>query len=200
MLGPVHWVTPGPGATRLYTAAPLLLLSYSPDSQLSSTTLICSVIFWCELVLIIVTVMTVLEQEKSVATVQSNMSDRYITPEYLAHLPTSVSFKFLPINQKYNFLNKISFANWESRVLGDNYLSGAAAETLSGVSHCWSCQMTNIVCHPVTGLSLLCHESVMNNIATLQTHEWHTDAFIANWWSKIMWQKQDVVIDIAIVI
>ena len=33
--------------------------------------------------------MTVLEQEKSVTT----MSDRYITPEYLAHLPTSVSFK-----------------------------------------------------------------------------------------------------------
>ena len=32
-------------------------------------------------------VMTVLEQEKTVST----MSDRYITPEYLAHLPTSVS-------------------------------------------------------------------------------------------------------------
>ena len=35
-------------------------------------------------------VMTVLETEKSVTSVPS-MSDRYITPEYLAHLPTSVS-------------------------------------------------------------------------------------------------------------
>ena len=34
--------------------------------------------------------MTVLESETSVTTV-SSMSDRYITPEYLAHLPTSVS-------------------------------------------------------------------------------------------------------------
>ena len=35
-------------------------------------------------------VMTVLETETSVTSV-SSMSDRYITPEYLAHLPTSVS-------------------------------------------------------------------------------------------------------------
>ena len=35
--------------------------------------------------------MTVLETEKSVTSVPS-MSDRYITPEYLAHLPTSVSY------------------------------------------------------------------------------------------------------------
>ena len=37
--------------------------------------------------------MTVLETEKSVTSVTSvpSMSDRYITPEYLAHLPTSVS-------------------------------------------------------------------------------------------------------------
>ena len=36
--------------------------------------------------------MTVLETEKSaVPSVQASM-DRYITPEYLAHLPTSVSY------------------------------------------------------------------------------------------------------------
>ena len=39
------------------------------------------------LTVIPLTVMTVLEQEKTVTA----MSDRYITPEYLAHLPTSVS-------------------------------------------------------------------------------------------------------------
>jgi len=34
--------------------------------------------------------MTVLEQEKSKSS-SLNMGERYITPEYLAHLPTSVS-------------------------------------------------------------------------------------------------------------
>ena len=76
--------------------------------------------------------MTVLEQEKSVSTVNS-MSDRYITPEYLAHLPTSVSSrKQIELWQNHETM----CCGWDRQ------------DTLSGISHCDDCQpchMTNIV-------------------------------------------------------
>ena len=71
----------------LWGGEAVLLLSYLPALSLLGTLLIVILPTVILLTVILLTVMTVLEQEKTVTA----MSDRYITPEYLAHLPTSVS-------------------------------------------------------------------------------------------------------------
>ena len=51
--------------------------------------------------------MTVLEQDKTGPT----MSDRYITPEYLAHLPTSVSTTVTPTTNHFYIIMEIICLN-----------------------------------------------------------------------------------------
>ena len=78
--------------------------------------------------------MTVLETEKSaVPSVQASM-DRYITPEYLAHLPTSVSYTIHISDgaKNHDFMTLCQFVKRVCLQLSCHF----TPEPLSDTSHC----------------------------------------------------------------